>query len=119
MTDVLSRIREVLLESGKTQTDIGKAIGKTPQYVWKLLNNDDVNPSPSVINDICRTFDINENWIKNGELPKELKVDKNFSSICAEIGTDDPKAKEAIMKYYQLSQEDKELFWKFIERFSK
>ena len=49
----------------------------------------------------------------------DLKLDKDFSSICAEIGTEDSKAKEAIMKYYQLSSEDKELFWKFIERFAK
>ena len=47
MTDVLARIREVLLESQKSQTEIGKAISKTPQYVWKLLNNDNANPSDS------------------------------------------------------------------------
>lgn len=119
MTDVLARIREVLLESQKSQTEIGKAISKTPQYVWKLLNDNNANPSDSVIKDICRTFEINENWIRKGELPKELKADKDFSSVCANIATDDIKAREAIMKYYQLSAEDKELFWKFIERFTK
>lgn len=119
MTDILIRVREVLLESQKSQTEIGKAIRKTPQYVWKLLNDDNANPSKSVIKDICQAFGINEDWINKGELPKDLKLDKDFSSICAEIGTEDSKAKEAIMKYYQLSSEDKELFWKFIERFSK
>lgn len=119
MTDVLARIREVLLESQKSQTEIGKAIAKTPQYVWKLLNDNNANPSDSVIKDICRAFEINENWIRKGELPKELKVDKDFSSVCANIAADDIKAREAIMKYYQLSAEDKELFWKFIERFTK
>ena len=119
MTDILIRVREVLLESQKSQTEIGKAIRKTPQYVWKLLNDDNANPSKSVIKDICQAFGINEDWITKGELPKDLKLDKDFSSICAEIGTEDSKAKEAIMKYYQLSSEDKELFWKFIERFAK
>ena len=45
MTDILIRVREVLLESQKSQTEIGKAIRKTPQYVWKLLNDDNANPS--------------------------------------------------------------------------
>lgn len=119
MTDILARIREVLLESQKSQTEIGKAISKTPQYVWKILNDDTAKPSDSVIKDICRAFGINENWIREGELPKDLKQDKDFSSVCAEIALDDLKAKEAIIKYYQLSEEDKELFWKFIERFTK
>ena len=46
-------------------------------------------------------------------------VDVDFGTICAEIGIEDLKAKEAIMKYYHLSKEDKELFWKFMDRFSK
>lgn len=78
MTDVLARIREVLLESQKSQTEIGKAIAKTPQYVWKLLNDNNANPSDSVIKDICRAFEINENWIVKESCPKNLRQIKIF-----------------------------------------
>ena len=35
--------------------------------------------------------------------------DMDFEKICAEIGVRDEKAKEAIMKYYELSEDDKKL----------
>ena len=46
-------------------------------------------------------------------------VDMNFENICADIGVHDPKAKAAILKYYELSQDDKELWWRYVERFMK
>lgn len=44
-------------------------------------------------------------------------VNLDYGKICAKIGITDKKAKAAIMKYYELTPEDKELFWKFAERF--
>lgn len=67
MNDILLRIRTVFRNSEKSQTEIGKIIGKTPQYVWKLLNDDKANPSDSVIRDICREFNVNEDWLRTGE----------------------------------------------------
>lgn len=67
MSETLLRIRKVFEKSGKTQTEIGKLISKTSQYVWKLLNDDKANPSDSVIKDICREFNVNEEWLKTGE----------------------------------------------------
>ena len=54
-----------------------------------------------------------EEWLRDGEGEMFRDVDVDFGTICAEIGIEDLKAKEAIMKYYHLSKEDKELFWKF------
>lgn len=67
MNEILVRIRKVFDSIDKSQTEIGKKINKTPQYVWKLLNDDNVNPSGSVINDICREFAVNEEWLRTGE----------------------------------------------------
>lgn len=67
MNEILLRIRKVFEMSGKNQTEIGKAISKTSQYVWKLLNDDKANPSDSVIKDICREFNINETWLRTGD----------------------------------------------------
>lgn len=67
MNEVLVRIRKVFNDTGKNQTQIGKDIKKTSQYVWKLLNDDNVNPSGSVIDDICRVYSVNDKWLRTGE----------------------------------------------------
>lgn len=66
---------------------------------------------------ICSTFNINEDWLRTGEGNPDKDKDIDFGKICADIGVNDPKAKEAIEKYYELSNEDKQLWWKFMERF--
>lgn len=77
------------------------------------------SPSDGVIALICQKYGVNEKWLRTGDGVPFKKEDSEFSKICASIATDDIKAKEAITKYYQLSREDKELFWKFMERFAK
>ena len=67
MNNILIRIRKIFEESGKSQTEIGKMISKTSQYVWKILNDDNANPSDSTIKDICREFRVNEKWLRTGE----------------------------------------------------
>lgn len=122
MNEILYRIRTVFTESlnsGKSQTDIANIIDKTPQYVWKILNNDTVNPSKSLIKDVCNGFNINENWLKYGELPVAKVENKEFTDICRQIAKNDEKAMQAIMDYWKLSDPDKELFWKFIDKFMK
>lgn len=78
MNDVLFRIREIFKKSGKSQTEIGKLIDKTPQYIWRLLNVDDINPSESVINDICEKIKINgepvnKDWLRTGSGEPTIK----------------------------------------------
>lgn len=122
MNEILNRIRSIFIENiekGKTQTDIANIIDKTPQYVWKILNNNDVNPSKRLIKDVCDGFGINEEWILTGEGNKEKEIDSDYEEIIALIGETDPKAKQAIKDYWNLSPEDKELFWNFIDRFMK
>lgn len=120
MTETLQRIRDIFNESGDSQTKIANKIGKTPQYIWKLLKNDEANPSNSVINDICRVYNINEEWVLNGTEPKYKNSGLDeYSEISTIIGETDEKAKKAIIDYWKLSDEDKELFWNFVNRFFK
>lgn len=67
---------------------------------------------------ICAKFDINEEWLRYGTLPMKKAFDTDeYSEVSALIGEKDPKAKQAIINYWKLSDSDKELFWKFVEKF--
>ena len=90
MNELLKRIRIVFKNSGKTQTEIGKKLSKTSQYVWKLLNDDSANPSDSVIKDICREFHINEEWLRtgNGDMQENRTRRQEIGAFVNEAMTD-------------------------------
>ena len=85
MSNVLDRIRTVFNESGRSQTDIGTLIKKTPQYVWRLLNIDDINPSKSTIDDICQAFNVREEWIYDGIEPMYYPPEDEAAAYVAEL----------------------------------
>lgn len=108
MDKTLLRIRQVFHESGKSQTDIGKMISKTSQYVWKLLNNDTIKPSDSVIKDICREFSVNEEWLRHGNGDTYIKSDDKLSAYVSQItDSDDDFIKDFIMIYMELDEDSK------------
>ena len=69
---------------------------------------------------ICKEFHLNEKWLLTGEgepYSENLNEDE-YMWAAAEIGVRDPRAKQAILDYWNLSEEDKKLFWSFMERFA-
>ncbi|MDO4284094.1 MAG: helix-turn-helix transcriptional regulator [Eubacteriales bacterium] len=60
------RIRKIRKEFDLTQQEFSRRIGTTAN----VLTNYETgrrNPSASVINNICKTFNINEKWLRDGE----------------------------------------------------
>ncbi len=112
------RILEIRKDAGKTQDVFAEKLGLTKNFI-SLIETGKREPSDRTIKDICREFNINEDWLRTGKGEMKKDIDMDFSSICAEIGIKDEKAKVAIMKYYELSDDDKKLWWKFMERFIK
>ena len=121
--EILLRIRYVFKDSGKTQTDIGRSIGKTSQYVWKLLNDDNSNPSESVIKDICREFSINEEWLRTGQ--GEMKREKTRNQRVLEFTNDALESmdgsfkKKLLMALSKLTEKDWEHLADIAERILK
>lgn len=114
MKDRIKKIRE---DAGLNQSKFGERISISRSAVWKIENGENT-PSEQTISLICKEFNINENWLRFGTEP--MKVSHiEFGDICREIGVNDPKARQAILDYYELSPSDKELFWKFVEKFMK
>mgnify|MGYP000257192306 CR=1 FL=1 len=75
--------------------------------------------SDAAINSICREFNINENWLRTGTGEMYNIQTDDYTNISVDIDKNDPKARQAIIDYWNLSEEDKVLFWKFIDRFVK
>lgn len=111
----IRRLRKNVLD--KTQKEFGSQIGLKPNSVSDIESGKN-NPTEQTIKAICREFSINEDWIRNGKLPMEKYSDiDEYSKIAVAIGEKDPKAVQAIIKYWKLSENDKKLFWNFVERF--
>lgn len=116
MNDILFRIRKVFLESGKKQTEIGKIINKTPQYIWRLLNVNDINPSDSVIKDICREFNISYIWLTQGVEPMYEQADSSsIARIDAIMTGENEFAKNLFKEFSKLDDSE----WKFLENLIK
>lgn len=112
------RIIEIRKANGKTQDEFAEIMGISKNYV-SLIENGKKSPSKRLISDICRKFGVNEEWLEFGRGEMKNEPDNTYTQITALIGERDEKAKQAIMDYWKLDPSDKELFWKFIEKFVK
>lgn len=120
MNNILNRIRKVFEDSGLTQTEIGKKLDVTPQYIWKLLNNDNSRPRENIIKGICREFMINEDWLRTGKgnifMEKNDKLTYYLSTIS---NGNDEFIKSLIETYMELDQPSKDLLKKFVDILSE
>lgn len=110
MDNILSRIRIVFEDSDLTQTEIGKKLDVTPQYIWKLLNNDNSRPRENIIKGICREFMINEDWLRTGKGTQYVAKDDKLTSYLSAISNGNDKfIKSLIETYMELDQPSKDL----------
>lgn len=110
------RIKKLRKELGMTQAEFAQKIG-TSQNVLANYEIGRRNPSNSVINNISKTFDVNEEWLRTGEgkmfieVPDEDIYSKAAASIFKE---DDATAIEGLKLYYSLSPEAKKAVRNYI-----
>lgn len=115
MNERLKAIRENLKMS---RAEFGEKLGISGDVV-NNLERGRVEIKEDRIKLICSIFAINEKWLRTGEGEMYEDSDIDFAEICLKIGIKDEKAKQAIIDYWNLSENDKNLFWNFYERFLK
>lgn len=118
MKDRIKKIRKSFPIEGKNQDTFANFLG-IPQSNLASYETGRRTPTDAVIQLICEKCNVNEEWLRNGIEPMRKPIDVDYEEITTLIGEKDPKAKQAIKDYWYLSPEDKELFWKFIDRFMK
>lgn len=117
--DLEKRIKQIRKENGLTQVDFGKRIGVKGNTVTNYETGSR-KPTDAVILSICREFNVKEKWLRtgNGEMYEHIDTD-DYTEISVIIGEKDPKARRAIIEYWKLSEDDKKLFWQFVDKFLK
>lgn len=66
MNSISDRISWCVKESGLTKTAFADKINVTQQYVSNLCLGKKI-PSDRTIADICREYDVNEDWLRTGQ----------------------------------------------------
>lgn len=62
------RVTTVVKSSGLNQTEFASKIGISQQYLSQICNGRKT-PSDRTISDICRIFDVREDWLRDGTEP--------------------------------------------------
>lgn len=122
--EIYERIRYLRKnELGLSQTVFGQKLGVNRDVINNIENDRLKRPDQKepLYKLICKEFHVNYDWLVNGigePFLEDLAEDK-YTRAVAEIDIKDPKARRAIIDYWHLTPEDKELFWRFMERFSQ
>ena len=81
-----SRICQVRKYSGLNQTEFAEKLSLTKNYI-SLIENGNRTPSDRTISDICREFNVNEDWLRTGEgeMLKPVNRDAAIASFMGDV----------------------------------
>ena len=94
MNERISLIRK---ESGLTQEEFGAKVGGLSRnYIWMIEKGDRV-PSDRTISDICREFNVNEEWLRTGEgeMFQPKSRNEELFEFAAKVAEGDPGSIQA------------------------
>lgn len=100
-----------------TQANFGNQINLSQTQIGKIEKGDRAL-TDRTMEDICRKFNVNEDWLRNGTGPMFRPTQNIDEELTVEIAklvkTDDVFTKSVILEYLSLSDESRELFKKFL-----
>lgn len=89
MESIADRIMIVVNANGGNKSEFARAIDVTPAYISKIDKDRTRVPSDRTINDICRKFNVNEDWLRYGtgamsiEPTQKEKLTRFFADVLA------------------------------------
>ena len=102
-----NRILKIRKDSKLNQEDFGLRLNLTKNYI-SLIETGNRIPSDRTISDICREFNVNEDWLKNGTGDMNKQKDGAFSELLVELeDSDDDFIKSLITVYMGLDEDSK------------
>ena len=120
METINDRISWCISDSGLTKTAFAEKLNVSQPFISKLASGASI-PSDRTIADICREFNISEEWLRTGSGEPHIRRDEDeaFMQICEEINlSDDDLVKRIIRAYWALEESEKAVVRKLIDSFS-
>lgn len=103
------RLKQIRLENKMSQEEFGKKIGIESRSHISALEKGNRNITDRIVNDVCREFNINEDWLRYGKGIMHKAVEDKLSSHLGRIAKgDDDFIKEIIEIYMELDQTSKD-----------
>lgn len=93
------RISILRKQTGLTQEEFGARIGGlSKNYIW-MLEKGERTPSDRTVMDICREFNVNEDWLRNGTEPMFLQRSRNeeLSAFFGDVLNGEPDFKHRLI----------------------
>ena len=111
------RLKYIRKKLSLSQDAFGKKLGITGAGISKIESGDR-NLTEQMILAVCREFNVNEDWLRNGNGEMFLDLTEDEFSRAAASLSNDPFVRSLIMEYWTLDDENKKLFRDFIHKLS-
>lgn len=122
MKDLKDRIKFIRTSKKLSQDEFGKAINLSRSQIAGYETGAK-NITDRAINDICREFRINEDWLRTGkgEMISKMTSDEEFAFLVGSFAVENDEFKKRIIKAMLEieNKEDWELIASFVERLAK
>ena len=104
-----TRIKKIRQEENLTQAQFAEKIGLSRNFV-AMIEIGQREPSERTISDICRIFEINEDWLKHGLEPMRAAKDRDeeIAELVGSALNGSSEFKKAVIRMI-CSRSDKEL----------
>lgn len=114
------RIAEIRKAVNLTQEKFAAQLGLSRNFLWMIEKGDRV-PSDRTIADICREFNVNENWLRTGEGEMFNPQDEKLAAFVGSLVADDsePFKRRMVELLADLTPEEWKLLEKMAERLTK
>lgn len=86
MQEIAERITKVIKDKAKTKTEFAEKLNISQSFVSRLASGEK-EPSDRTIADICREFDVNEDWLRTGQGDPyvQLSRDEELAQFFGEV----------------------------------
>ena len=111
------RIGALIEALGMKKVRFAELINIDQSYVTQLTSGKR-NPSDRTISDICREFNVREEWLRNGSGEMFLDFTEDEFAKAAAMLSNDAFVRSLIVEYWKLDDDSKKLFRDFIHRLS-
>ena len=94
-----TRFIKIRQDANMTQSQFAEKIGLSRNYVWMMENGERV-PSDRTISDICRIFNVQEDWLRHGigAMRTAKSEEEEIAALVASVLAGPPDFQRAVVK---------------------